>query len=92
MAGWVETLQSQQVQLGIWIVSDLMYNLEDDKLNNNEKKSIRSVAEIRKRKQVQLLNTDITLRNGEPQENYREFINTSMIDCIEEEGEAHHLC
>lgn len=38
VAGGVETLQSQQVQLGIWVVSDLMYNLGDDKLNNNDEK------------------------------------------------------
>lgn len=31
VAGGVETLQSQQVQLGIWVVSDLMDNLEDDR-------------------------------------------------------------
>lgn len=31
MAGGVEALQSQQVQLGIWVVSDLMDNLEDDR-------------------------------------------------------------
>lgn len=31
VAGGVETLQSQQVQLGIWVVSDLMDNLDDDR-------------------------------------------------------------
>ena len=31
VAGGVEALQSQQVQLGIWVVSDLMDNLEDDR-------------------------------------------------------------
>lgn len=31
MPGGVETLQSQQVQLRIWVVSDLMDNLEDDR-------------------------------------------------------------
>lgn len=31
MAGRVETLQSQQVQLGVWVVSDLMDNLGNDR-------------------------------------------------------------
>lgn len=31
VAGGVETLQSQQVQLGIWVVSDLMDNLGHDR-------------------------------------------------------------
>lgn len=42
MAGGVETLQSQQVQLGIWVVSDLMNNLGDDGL---EKKLVSALQQ-----------------------------------------------
>lgn len=33
VAGWVKTLQSQQVQLGVRVVSDLVDHLEGDRLD-----------------------------------------------------------
>lgn len=46
VAGWVKTLQSQQVQLGVRVVSDLMDHLEGDRLERRTSDVQRIIREL----------------------------------------------